>query len=407
MNKFAILLSFICFVSIAQDWPQYRGQNRDGVSIETNFIREWPAGLKRLWKTNVGIGSSSIVISGQKLFTMGHLGGNDTVYCLNAETGAELWKYSYPCDTFDNMHEGGPASTPATDGAMVYTLSRAGLLNCLDATTGKPVWSADFEKLHATLPMFGHSNSPLLTDKAVILSAGGPGMSRIAFDKKNGTILWKSGDEDASYASPVPLQLGGKSAIVFFNASGLFIADSADGSELGHHDWVTPSPINSRINAATPLVASDGIFITSGYGKGCARLTAPGGKPTLVWQNENMRSQYGTLVMTGGFIYGFDSSPDGSDRQGSLKCLDFKTGEEKWSRDDPQLGSLILAGGDLLMLTRRGELILAKASSEKYSELARMQVLSGTCRSEPVLVNGLIYVRGVNGEVACFDARKP
>ena len=409
MNKLCAVILCVLFSGIgaAQDWPQFRGPNRDGVSTEKDWLAQWPAqGLKRLWKTPVGTGSSSVAVSQGSVFTMGHSADTDYVYCLNAETGQEVWKYSYPCETFDNMHEGGPSSTPAVDGKSVYTLGRGGQLNCLDAASGKLIWGVDFTQLKGSLPMFGHSNSPLIAGDAVIVSVGGPGISRAAFDKKTGKILWQSGDDDASYASPMPVQVDKKSCVALFNASGLVIVDLADGAEIGRHGWVTPSPVNSRINAATPLICNAGIFITSGYGKGCAMLSLAGGKPGIVWENQNLRSQYGTPVLYDGYIYGFDSSPDGGDRQGSLKCIDAKTGDEKWVRNDPALGTLMVADGRLLIVSRRGELILAEATPEKYKELSRMQVFGGICRTEPVLANGRIYVRSVTGDLVCLDARK-
>ena len=403
----SITILLFCTATFASDWPQFRGPRRDGVSDEKDWLKEWPAeGPKRLWKADVGVGPSSVSIQNGMLYTMGHTAESDTVYCLNAETGAEVWKFSYACETFDNMHEGGPAVTPTIDGPSVYTLSRAGQLYCFDALTGKVRWNVEFSKLHGSVPMFGYTGSPLLLGDKVIASVGGPGISRVAFDKTTGRILWKTGDDDASYSSPLTIQITGRPYVVIFNASGLIVVDPINGHEQSRHEWVTPSPLNSRINAATPLVVGLNVFIASGYGKGCALLEIGERVPHKVWANESLRPQYSSPVYYNGYLYGFDSNPDGSDRQGELKCLDFKSGEEKWARPNPALGTLLAADGKLLILSRRGELILAEATPVKYMELARTQVLGGTCRAEPVLCNGRIYIRSVNGELVCLDVRK-
>jgi len=408
------LLGTVALNLAASDWPQFRGPNRDGISDEKTISTDWPAdGPARLWKAAVGTGSAPVSVAAGRVYTMGHSGGMDNVFCLDAATGKEIWKQSFPGELFSSMHEGGPAATPTVDGKFVFAQFRNGELRCLDSESGKEVWIHKLKEHRAKPPMFGFTSAPLVHGKNLIVSAGGAGQSCMALDKATGKGVWQSGDDDVSYASPVIMKLAERSYAVIFNSVALVIFDAENGVEVARHGWLTASPMNSRINAATPIVIGDSIYIGSGYGKGSAflKLVPPAtpkaaGALTVLWENESFQPQYGSPISVSGCIYGFDADAGGGDSSGRLICVDVKTGAEKWAQTNPGLGALIIAGGKLLILSRRGELILAEASPDKYTELKRAHIVGGLCRGEPVLCDGRIYVRSVTGELVCLDATK-
>jgi len=405
----AVFCGMLSVALSAADWPQYRGPNHNAISTETNWTTAWPKeGPKQLWKTNVGTGNAPVSIKGGKLYTMGYAQGKDSVVCINTENGEIVWKHSYDSEAFANMHEGGPAAAPAVDGDFVYTLSRAGDLFCLDAAGGKVKWSLNTAKdFNAELPFFGYTASPLVLGNNVIVQVGGKGASTVAIDKTSGKLAWKSGDDPAAYSAPVPFPAGKSTHVAVLNGAGLVILDAEKGTEAARYPWDTPSPMNSHVNAATPVIAENRAFVGSSYGMGCAmaEIDLAAGKAKQIWKNDDLSTQYSSALQFNGYLYGFHSHGQ-NDGGGELRCLDAKTGDVKWSQRNPGLGALICADGKLIMLSRQGELVVADAAPAKFNELARAQVTGTLCRTEPILCDGRIYVRTSKGEVICLDVKK-
>lgn len=377
----------------ADDWPQWRGPNRDGLSAEKNWKRTWPAGgPTRLWERNVGISCSSLAVVGDRVYTIGNADDTDTVYALDAATGAIIWKHSYPCPLDPHQFEGGSGATPSVDGDRVYTVSRAGHLRCLNRADGKAVWIKHLEKdLGGKAPTWGYSGSALVLDQLVILDVGAPGGSTVALDKQTGATVWRSGDDGAGYATVAPFTHGGRTLLACFNAFGLVIRDAAQGREIARHAWKTSYDVNS----ATPIIDGDRIFISSGYNKGAALLRFTGSALQPVWENRKMRNHFNSSVLWQGHLYGFDES--------ALACVAFATGEQKWKQDGLGKGSLMIADGQLIVLGERGDLVIAEATPAGFQESARAKVLKDRCWVVPVLAGGRIYVKNNVGQVACLD----
>lgn len=373
----------------AADWPQFRGPNHNGVSNESNWSTRWPQeGPKKLWKANVGIGYSAVAVSRGRVYTMGSKGGTDTVFCLDAATGRVVWKQSYRCPP---KQYPGPRATPTVEGSRVYTLSSEAQLYCFNASSGKVLWSRDLKKDHRlNAPTWGFAGSPLVEGKLLILNCGTAGL---AVDKATGKTLWQSGSEAAGYATPVALNMGGQRCIAVFGRAAVAGVDSKSGKQLWQHPWQT----KDDVNAADPIVSGDKVFISSNYGKGCALLRVSKGKASVVWQNRSLKNHFATSVLVGGYLYGND--------EGTLRCVDFNTGAAKWSKGGLGKGQLICAAGKLIIITQRGELIIAQATPGSYKELAKAQVLSGTCWTAPVLSGGRIYCRNQEGDLVCMDVK--
>ncbi len=376
----------------AADWAQWRGPTRDGISTETGWTHQWgAAGPKLLWKKSLGIGCSGFTAVGDRVYTIGNTNDTDTVFCLDAATGKELWKHSYPQPLDPNMFEGGPGCSPAIDGPRVYTLARHGLLLCLEE--GRVVWSKHLVKdFGAKQPTWGYANSPLVLGDMLLLDVGAKGASAVALNKLTGEIIWKAGDEPASYSSPIVITPGDNPSVAFFNAFGLVVRTARDGRELWRFPWKT----SYDVNAATPIPVGDAVFISSGYNHGAALVRAVGGKPEVVWESKAMRNQINSSVLWQGHVYGFDES--------SFNCLDVQTGAVKWKKPGLGKGSLILADGKLVILSEKGQLVVARPSPEKFESLAEAQVLGkDRCWVVPTLSHGRIFVKNNLGETAAYD----
>jgi len=395
-----VVCVFLCaFSAMSADWPQWRGPNRDGISSETGWSYTWPAdGPKQLWNRSLGIGYATVSVSGDRAYTVGNKDKIDTVYCLDVNTGEDIWKYSYPCATESGGHKG-PASTPTVDGKNVYTLSREGHLFCFDADSGKVIWGKHLEQdFGAKHPEWDFACSVLVLDNMVIVDAG----MAIAVDKSTGELVWKTKDYGVSwdiknqgggYSSPYAFQLNGSQRLSVFNSSGLVILDPKSGQELMLHPWKT----SYNINAATPIVSGDKLFISSGYKVGAALLQISGDKPVVIWQNKEMRNQFSSCVLWEGHLYGFDDK--------KLKCMEWETGNVKWTQSGLGMGSLMLADGKMIIMSDKGKLVIAEISPDSYKELASAKVLSGLCWTVPVLANGKIYCRNHDGELLCLDVK--
>jgi outer membrane protein assembly factor BamB len=395
--RVALVCSLLPAVAVADDWPCWRGPQRIGISAETGWLDQWPKdGPPVAWKASVGTGFSSLALAQGRLFTVGNESNKDTVYCLDAVTGKKLWSHSYDAPLEDKLFEGGPTSTPTVDGERLYTLSRWGELFCFEAATGKMVWSKNVQKeTGIRVPGWGFASSPVVHENLLLLNVGEAGM---ALDKQTGKILWSSPDKDAGYSSPVLFKHGN-------DWFGIFSADDAwtavnvkTGKELWRVRWLT----RFGLNAADPIVSGATVFVSSGYNKGGALLKMAEKEPADVWRNRNMRNQMNSCVLLDGFLYGIDGD---TTTKSFFKCVELKTGEVRWSHEGVGMGALMAAAKKLIVLSDAGELLVAPASPEKFAPTARAKVLEGKCWTVPVLANGRIYCRNAAGDVVCVDVR--
>jgi outer membrane protein assembly factor BamB len=395
-----LYLVVLAFPVRAADWPVFRGPTRDGVSTETEWVHEWPGGEpKRLFQVNVKNGFSCPVVRGDRLWTMGHTRRNDVVVCLDANTGQEIWNNEYPALSIGTVQPDyeGTRATPTLDGGSLYTLSRDGKVSCFDAVKGMVVWQKDLAKdPGVAIPPWGFSGSPIVHGELLILNVGAAG---IALDKSSGAIKWQTGKAASGYATPTEYQVGGKARLAMFTADAVVGLETETGQRLWSISWKTQYKINS-----SDLIFHDGkLFASSAYNFGCAVIDVSGGKGKILWQNRDLRNHYNASVLREGFLYGFD----GNNIQGNgLKCVEFATGNTRWTAAQPTWGNLILAGERLIIVSQSGELIIAKASAEKYQELARAQGIGGTVWTSPVLSDGRLYLRNTRGDLVALDLRK-
>lgn len=390
----ATLLVLSSATLVAADWPIWRGPARDGISTEKDWkISGEP---KTLWEAEVGLGFSSFVVAQGRVLTTGHADEKDTVWCFDSVTGKQIWKHEYPADLGDKYYEGGTSNTPTIDGDKVYHLSRWGDVFCFEAATGKILWEKNVQKeTEANLPDWGFAGAPLVQDKLLILNVGKAGL---ALDKTTGKIIWKSETDAAGYSTPYPYTRDGKKLVILSSGDAYTAVQAEDGTPVWTYRWNT----RYGVNASDPILSDDKLFISTGYNKGCILLKLTDSQPEKVWESKVLKNQFNSSVLINGYLYGIDGDQNS---RCSLKCVKLEDGKVAWEEKSVGFGSLIAADGRLIILTDKGELVIAKASSEGFEEITRAQVLSGRCWSAPVLANGRLYVRNAPGKVLCLEAK--
>ncbi len=376
------------------DWPQYRGMNRDGISRETGLLKTWPeTGPKVVWKAEIGPAYSAIAASGGRLFTMDSKGADEFVVCFDASTGKELWRYRNDA-SFDNDQGNGPRSTPVVDGNMVYALGALGQLTALSAQDGKKIWAHNLKtEFGSEIPQWGTSTQPLVEKDLLIVDVGGDsGQSIMAFQKKNGSVQWKTHTDKQGYSTPIAVTVNGTRQILVFTGTTL-VSVSPQGSVLWKYPWRT----SYDANIASPIfILPDKVFISSSYDTGAALLQIKGNSVQEIWKSRIMKNHFNSSVVDGNNLYGFDDA--------TLKCIDVLTGAEKWKQSGFGKGSLILADGHLIVLSERGKLALVEATPAAYNEVASFQALEGKCWTMPTLANGKLYLRNQKSLVS-FDLK--
>jgi len=376
-------------------WPNWMGPNRDGISTETGWKSTWPGDeLPVAWSHQIGIGFSSISIAGGRLFTMGHVDGDEIVWCLDAKTGDKLWTHRYPCALNDNLHEGGPGATPTIDGEHVYTLGKEGQLYCLNVETGKVVWEIQLQKdLNVGVPEWGFSSSPVIAGDQLILEAG----RVVSYDKRSGEKNWQSARHEAGYGSAAIFSRGpDASYVATLDCEGLRVTKLASGEEVAFQSW--PSPF--RTNSTTPIVEGDQIFISTAYNVGCGLFKFDGQSLKEIYANKEMRNHFNNSILLDGNLYGFDGNSN-LGRVVQLTCMNLQTGKVAWKQRGMGCGSLMIADGKLLILSENGKLTLAKAKPDGFEELASSPFLTGRCWTVPVLFEKRVYGRNAAGKLVC------
>jgi outer membrane protein assembly factor BamB len=383
-------LALPALAASAADWPNFRGPNHDGISKETGWTTQWPAtGPKVLWKAKVGKGFSTIVVANGRAYTQGNADDADTIFCFDANTGEAKWKHAYPAPLDAKYYEGGTSATPTVDGDFVFTISKRGIVHCLGAADGKVVWTKNLqEELGAKIPEWGFAGSFFIAGDLAILNFGAAGT---ALDKKTGKVVWSSGTDESGYSTPIPIETNGERAIMFAAKQHVIAVKIKDGKELWKFPWKT----QYDVNAADPILSGNKVFVSSGYNRGAGVFDISKNPAEKVWESKNMRNHMASSVLWEGHLYGVDEN--------QLRCLAFDTGEVKWTDKVSGKGSLIIADGKLLVLSERGELLVADPSPAGFKPSARAQVIGGKCWAAPTLANGKIYVRTGPGDVVCLD----
>ncbi len=387
---------------VAADWPQWRGVNRDGISAES--VAPWKGELKAVWRKDVGEGNSSPVVANGRVFLHAKVADKEReeVIAFDAKAGNEVWRQSYERASYKNIYGNGPRATPVVDGDKLYTFGVTGILICWDAATGKEIWKLDvLKEFQATNLFFGASSSPLVFGNKLLVLVGGPEASIVALDKMSGKMLWRSGTDKASYASPILTKQGNTQLAVFLTQKGVVALNPEDGKE----HWKFPLVDRLNESSTTPVRAGDVIFASSvTFGSVGIKLTTENGKPAheQLWKND-LNCYFSTPVAVGDHLYVVSVVGPLLAPNAQLQCLEAKTGKALWTRKNvgKYHATVMLAKDRLLMLEEPGDLVLIEPDPKEFKELARAKVCGKTW-AHPALSDGRLFVRDEK-ELICVE----
>jgi len=403
------------------DYPGFLGANRDAFIPNVHLETDWNANPpKLLWRQPIGAGYSAFAIVGQAAITLEQRGEQELVSCYDLKTGRMLWHHAVQARHYNEIGGDGPGSTPTIHEGRVYALGGTGILRCLDAATGKPIWIHDvladvgttYEADRAGV-WWGRSASPLIVDNLVVVPAGGPAggpkVSLVAYDKLTGEIVWKGGTRQVSYSSPSLATYGGMRQIVIVNEDNITGHDPKTGEVLWTAPWDGSS--NSTASASqTVQVADDRFFVSKGYSIGGGALfevkraeptsdsnQAPESNWTVrrIWHNHRvLQTKLDNVVIKDGYVYGLSD--------GVLQCVELETGKRAWAGATYGHGQLLRVGDVLLITGETGELALVEFNPSEFHELAKIQALEGKTWNNPALSGDLLLVRNAQ-EAACYQ----
>ena len=397
MKKLSFLISLITVLIItgslstsAQDWPQFRGINRDGKVTGFKAPQAWPKELTQQWKINVGFGDATPVLVGKKLYLSTRQGTDEVVLCLDAATGKELWKnvYAAPAVTGPSASQHpGPRSTPAVASGKVVTFGVTGILSCLDAANGKLLWRK--ENPTNAIPSFYTGMSPIITDGMCIIHAGKKDDGQvIAYDLNTGNEKWKWAGDGPAYSSPSVMTADGKKLLILITEKNIMALGLSDGKLL----WQIAATVQQRFyNCVSPFIDGQTIVYSGqGLGSKALKVEKQGDQFTTkeLWTNAEVGAKWNTTILKDGFLYGFTD-------QKRIYCLNYATGQTAWMDNtvNSDFSTIVDCGSVIIGLTSTDNLIVFKPDGKEYSELAKYKVSESPIYAFPIISGDNIYIK--------------
>jgi outer membrane protein assembly factor BamB len=416
----ATMALLLAHEAIGDDWPQWRGPNRDGVWRETAIVRQFASDrLIPKWRVEIGSGYCGPTVAEGRVYVMDLVTRPETseqIHCFDQESGKLLWSLAYACPYGEVRYPAGPRASVTIDGGKAYALGATGRLHVLNAASGKVLWQKNLDEQYAIrLPQWGISAAPLIHKNLVVLHIGGEGACIVALNKHTGEEAWRALTDRAQYSAPIVVQQGGQPVIVCRTGDSVAGLNAETGAVLWRYEW---KPRNMPIGVATPVVEGDRVFFTSFYdGSLLLRLFANQPQIEKLWQivgrdeknTDALHSIISTPVFEGGYIYGVDS-------YGELRCLDAADGRRVWENKTAVPTArwstihFVKNADRHFLFNERGELIIAKLSPQGYQEISRAKLLEpteeqlrqrgGVCWSHPGFANRHIFARN-DKELVC------
>ena len=404
------------------DWPDFLGPRRDSKSPETGIMTRWPPqGPPLIWKKRLGTGYGIGSVSRGRFFQFDRHGQQARLTCMHSETGEELWRFEYPTDYVDMyQYNNGPRCSPVIEHDRVYIFGAEGMLHCVRVTDGEPIWKVDTSsRYHVVQNFFGVGSTPLIEGNLLMVMVGGSppgtlslkesqggvpgnGSGIVAFDKFTGKEKYRISDELASYAGLISATIGGERFCFGFCREGLLGFEPTTGKIDFRFPW--RARVTESVNASTPIIFGNRVFISETYGPGSALLAIRRGGHQVIWSDDRasrikrMQTHWNTAIYHNGHIYG---SSGRHHHNAELRCLRADSGEVRWSQPGLYRSSLLYVDGHFICLSEDGTLRLIKVNAEKYEPIAEVlikheghQLLEYPAWAAPILSHGLLYVRG-------------
>jgi len=343
------------------------------------------------WKAKVNQGYSSVVVQENRLYTMGNKSDKDTIFCLDAQTGKVIWKYTYACKKGKYK---GSLATPLLDQNKLYVINHLGSLLCLDAKSGKLLWETDLLKeTRNDLENWPIPSSPIMVKNLIILNMGSSG---VAVDKESGKIVWKSKGKSGSIA---PILFGSKGYLAIYNGKQFNIIKPQTGEIVKYYEW----KLKSRINAMLPLVIEDKLFLSSSYEDHCVLVDFSPKKPTVVWENREIKEYFNSCILYNGYIYGISGQ---AKRESSFRCFSLNDGSATWT-EKTLFGSLFVIKNILVQFDEKGTLHFIQLNSDQFKEFYTFKTgLKKFCWAKPVCREDIIYCRGGEGTLIAIEIQQ-
>ncbi len=406
------------------DWPRFLGPTGDSKSPETGILTDWgECGPPVVWHRELGTGYGIGSVSEGRFFQFDRYEDQARLSCLDSRTGELLWKFEYPTDYVDLLgYNNGPRSSPVVDDGLVYLFGADGMLHCVRAEDGSLVWKVDTaERFGVVQNFFGVGSTPVVEGDLLIVMVGGSppesqdlgrfnldravgnGTGIVAFDKRTGEVKYTLSDELASYSTLKPATINGRRWCFAFARGGLVGFDPLRGEVDFHYPW--RARLRDSVNAATPVVVGNEVFISETYGPGSSLLRVKPGAYEVVWsdppgRHKAMQTHWNTPICHEGYLYGSSGRYSGI---AELRCIEWKTGKIMWSQPKLRLASLLYADGHFICLSEDGVLRLVQATPQEYVQVAESIVretpdgpplVNPPAWAAPILSHGLLYVRG-------------
>jgi outer membrane protein assembly factor BamB len=403
-----------------QEWPQFRGPERNGVWREDGLVEKFAAPeLKARWRVPVGTGYCGPTVAGGRVFVMDRVvepAPQERVHCFDWETGKPLWTHAYDADYAGLSYPDGPRASVTIHDGRAYALGAVGMLHCLNAASGTVLWSKDLRRdYQAQLPVWGIAAAPLVEGDLLILQIGGKDACLVALDRKSGEERWRALSDRASYSAPIVIDQAGKRVLVCVTGDRVVGLDPQSGQLHWEYPWPSKQVV---IAIASPVVEGERLFLTSFY-QGSLMLRLLPDRPAVekLWQRaglnerdtEALHSIISTPLMIGDYVYGVDS-------YGELRCLDAKTGDRLWESLAAVPKSrwatihFVRNGDRIWLFNERGQEIIARLSPQGYQEISRAQVIKptlgqlpqreGVCWTHPAYAYRHLFVRN-DEELVC------
>jgi outer membrane protein assembly factor BamB len=437
MRVFAAVLASSVMVSAAtaqtktgSDWPGFLGPFGTSVSPEKGIVAPWPkSGPRVLWHKAIGTGYGAPSISKGRLYFFDRKGDQATLTCMKADTGATVWTFAYPTDYRDKYnYNNGPRCCPVVDGDLVFIHGVEGMLHCLRADDGKPVWKVDTRTQFGIVQNhFGVGSTPVVEGDLLIINVGGspPGSDEVedftqlkgngsgvvAFEKTTGKVRYKFSDELASYASPVLATVSGRRWCFMFARGGLIGFDPATGKQDFHFPWRAKDL--ESVNASNPVVVGDQVLVSETYGPGGLLMKVKPGGYQVVWHDapkfkKSLQCHWMTPIHHDGYVY---ASSGRHEYNAELRCVEMATGNVMWREPGLTRTSLLMVDGHFVCLGEDGILRLLKVNPKEYDEVSAAELVDARteapllkfpCWAAPVLSHGLMYLRG-DDRLVCVE----
>ena len=376
--------------SFSQDWPQWRGMNRDSKVTGFKAPAAWPAELKQEWKVSVGFGDATPVLAGNKIYLNTRQADQEVILCLDAATGKELWKNSYASMAVTGpsaSQHPGPRGTPAVSNGKIVTFGASAILSCLDASTGKLVWRK--ENPTNAFPAFFTGTSPLIADGMCIIHLGKKDDGQvIAYDLNSGNEKWKWAGEGPSYSSPSVMTIDGKKLLIVITEKNILALGLTDGKQL----WQIATPVQQRFyNCVSPYIDGQNIYLSGqGTGTKAIRVEKSGNEYVTkeLWSNTEVGAKWNTPVLKDGLLYGFTD-------QKRIYCLNAATGQTAWIDNtvNSDFSTIVDCGSVIIGLTSTDNLLVLKPDSKAYSEIVKYKVSDTPIYAYPVISGNNIYIK--------------